>query len=137
MPLQISCWSFFAAPVAAEEPERNSPHVNYMLHCQGCHLPEGIGHPGLVPQLKHNVGNFLTVDGGRAYLVQVPGSAQSTLSDAELAEVLNWLIPAFDPEHTPPAFQGFTADEVAGYRSVRIRNVTQIRTELLAKYAAD
>ena len=87
--------------------------------------------------LTGNVGKFLSVDGGRAYLVQVPGSAQSTLSDAELAEVLNWLVPTFDPEHTPAKFQAFTANEVASYRSVRIRNVTQIRTELLAQYVAD
>ena len=126
----------FATNVAAEK-KKNSPHVNYMLHCQGCHLPEGIGHPGLVPKLKGNVGKFLSVEGGRAYLVQVPGSAQSTLSDAELAEVLNWIVPTFDPEHTPASFKAFSAEEVSRYRSVRIRNVTQIRTELLSEFSYD
>ena len=113
---------------------KNSPHINYMLHCQGCHLPGGIGHPGIVPELAGNVGKFLMVPEGRAYLVQVPGSAQSTLADSELAEVLNWLIPEFDPHHTPEGFKRFTAEEVHQYRSVRIRNVTQIRTELLGRY---
>lgn len=114
---------------------KNSPHVNYMLHCQGCHLPGGIGHPGIVPTLSNNVGKFLHVPGGREYLVQVPGSAQSSLDNAQLAEVLNWLVKEFDQEHAPQDFPGFTADEVAKYRSVRIRNVTQIRTELLGKYS--
>ena len=43
------------------------------------------------------MGTFLTVPGGREYLVRVPGSAQSPLSDAELARVLNWMIRAFGP----------------------------------------
>lgn len=132
----LGCCLSFASDVAAEK-KKNSPHVNYMLHCQGCHLPEGIGHPGRVPKLKGNVGKFLSVDGGRAYLVQVPGSAQSTLSDAELAAVLNWLVPTFDPQHTPVPFQAFSAEEVSRYRSVRIRNVTQIRTELLSEFSYD
>src|SRR5215207_2278697 len=28
---------------------RYSPRVNYALHCQGCHLPDGSGMPGKVP----------------------------------------------------------------------------------------
>lgn len=120
----------------ATEDSGNSPHVNYMLHCQGCHLPEGIGHPGLVPSLNGNVGKFLSAEGGRAYLVQVPGSAQSTLSDAELAEVLNWMLPRFDPKNTPQGFQAFTADEVNRYRTVRIQNVSEIRSDLLSRVSA-
>lgn len=130
-------FSICALAESLAESRKNSPHINYMLHCQGCHLPGGVGHPGIVPELAGNVGKFLAVPEGRAYLVQVPGSAQSTLDDSELAAVLNWLIPEFDPEHTPSDFQKFTADEVQQYRSVRIRNVTQIRTEILGKYGGD
>lgn len=122
-------------PAIAEQ-GKNSPHVNYMLHCQGCHLPGGIGHPGIVPTLSENVGKFLHIPGGREYLVQVPGSAQSSLDDAQLAEVLNWLIEEFDKKHAPINFRAYTAEEVEKYRAVRIRNVTQIRTELLSKYTA-
>ena len=105
-----------------------------MLHCQGCHLPGGVGHPGRVPRLAGNVAKFVHVEGGREYLVQVPGSAQSTLTDAELAAVLNWLIPTFDPNHTPDSFQAYTATEVSAYRAVRIRDVSQIRARLLTNY---
>ena len=69
-----------AAPAAAE-----SPRILYLLHCQGCHLADGSGKPGAVPPLAAALGRFPGVDGGRAYLVQVPGSAHSPLSDAELA----------------------------------------------------
>lgn len=115
--------------------KKNTPHINYMLHCQGCHLPGGVGHPGIVPSLAGNVGKFLNVEGGRKYLVQVPGSAQSTLDDGELAAVLNWLLPKFDPVNTPLNFQPYNAQEIARYRSVPIQNVTEIRTKLLGAYS--
>src|SRR5579864_3959782 len=68
------------------------PAVNYMLHCMGCHTPDGAGEPGRVPSLRDTLVPFAGVPAGRRFLVQVPGSAQSKLSDAELAEVLNWMV---------------------------------------------
>ena len=69
--LVVSLW---AGSVSAE-----SPQVHYMLHCQGCHLADGRGVPGKIPGLSE-MGSFLTVPGGRAYLVQVPGTAQAPLN---------------------------------------------------------
>ena len=134
--LVMTAWFGAFQPCFAEE-ARNPPRVNYMLHCQGCHLPGGIGHPGIVPTLSDNVGKFLNVDGGREYLVQVPGSAQSSLDNKQLAAVLNWMLEEFDPAHTPKDFKRYTGAEVEKYRSIRIRNVTQIRTELLGAYSAE
>jgi cytochrome c553 len=55
-----------------------SVQAAYMLGCQGCHLEDGRGFPQRgVPALNEFVGNFLKVPGGREYLVQVPGAAQS------------------------------------------------------------
>ena len=71
-----------------------TPQILYMLQCQGCHLADGTGAPGAVPSLE-GMGRFLSVPGGREYLVRVPGSAQSPLSDLELAEVLNWMLREF------------------------------------------
>ena len=52
--------------------------VDYMLNCQGCHLPDGSGFPARqVPDLRNRMGSFLSVPGGREYLVQVPGTAQT------------------------------------------------------------
>ena len=38
-------------------------HLDYMLHCQGCHLPDGSGFPNKVPKLNDHVGKFLSVAG--------------------------------------------------------------------------
>ena len=41
--------------------------VNYMLHCQGCHLPEAEGFEGKVPPMKDYVGYFLHSQDGREF----------------------------------------------------------------------
>jgi len=65
------------------------PAVNYMLQCMGCHTPDGSGEPGRVPSIRDTVLPFARLPAGRRYLVQVPGAAQSTLSDVELAALIN------------------------------------------------
>ena len=51
--------------------------LNYMLNCQGCHAVDDGRGLNDIPAMADFVGKFLTVDGGRAYLVQVPGSANA------------------------------------------------------------
>ncbi len=110
-----------------------TPEINYMLHCRGCHLADGSGAPEAVPALKGLVGRFLTVPGGRAYLVRVPGSAQSPLGDAELAEVLNWIIRAFGPHEMARDFTPYSAEEVARIRRPPLTDVASTRRELLGR----
>jgi mono/diheme cytochrome c family protein len=102
------------------------PRVDYMLQCQGCHGAEGRGAPGTVPSFA-GVGRFLAAPGGREYLVRVPGSSQSALDDAELAEVLNWMIRRFDPRDFVP----YTAEEVTRVRRPPLDDVEAVRRELL------
>jgi mono/diheme cytochrome c family protein len=118
----------FALCIGASAAHAETPRVNYMLQCQGCHGAEGRGAPGTVPTLA-GVGRFLAVPGGREYLVRVPGSSQSALADAELAEVLNWMIREFDPRDFAP----YTAEEVARVRRPPLDDVTAARRELLQK----
>ncbi|MDA0822584.1 MAG: hypothetical protein O3C28_09200 [Proteobacteria bacterium] len=113
--------------------EANNPHVNYMLHCQGCHLPGGVGHPGIVPNLQDHIGLFLRNEQGRAYLVQVPGAAQSSLDDSELADVLNWMLQEFDQRHVDANFVRFTSAEVARYRAVKLTAVSAARSKVLGE----
>lgn len=123
-----------AFPVlAAASDGRNGrrPQINYMTECQGCHLPDGAGMPGRVPSLKGHIQNFLKVDGGRAYLVQVPGSANSRLSDADLADVLNWIIATMGPVDASH-FKPYSRSEVATYRAQRLRDVVEKRAALVA-----
>ena len=56
---------------------------NYILNCQGCHLADGTGFRGKVPKMAGFVGYFLHVDGGREFIVQVPGAANAPISDGE------------------------------------------------------
>lgn len=112
--------------LAAGAAHAEKAQVDYMLQCQGCHGAEGRGAPGTVPSLV-GVGRFLAAPGGRAYLVRVPGSSQSALDDAELAEVLNWMIRRFDPRDFLP----YTAEEVARVRRPPLDDVEAARRELL------
>jgi hypothetical protein len=108
--------------------------ADYMLNCQGCHLPDGSGFPARqVPDLRDQMGRFLSVPGGREFLVQVPGSAQSGLSDADLARVLNWMLLRFSTAQIPADFQPFSAAEVGPLRRQPLARVNEVRSELLER----
>jgi len=117
-----------AAPAAAD------PRLDYMLQCQGCHRADGSGSPGGVPDLREHLGDFATMPGGREYLVRVPGSAQSPLSDGELAAVLNWMIRRFGSADAADGFVPFSADEVGRVRRP-LADVEAVRRGLLDRIA--
>lgn len=115
----------------AEQP----PVVNYMLHCMGCHLADGSGGPPDVPDARGEMGRLLADEGGRAYLVQVPGAAQAPISDAELAEVVNYMLETFSAHTLPTDHAPLTADEVARWRREWLPDVAAVREKLLARLA--
>lgn len=109
---------------------------NYLLHCAGCHLPDGTGSaPNDVPTLHRIPGEFTKVARGREYLAQVPGIVYSPLSDAEVAEILNWVLHQYNRDVLPQDFKPYTASEVAGYRAIRPANIMKVREEVLADLA--
>ena len=108
--------------------------VNYMLNCQGCHLPDGDG-VGDIPRMKGFVGNFLQVPGGREFVVQVPGSANSALDNEALAELLNWMLLEISANELPENFAPYTAEEVGRYRAQPLSDVNEVRTGLIQKIA--
>lgn len=71
--------------------------------------------------LKDFMSRFLSVEGGREYLVRVPGVALSPLGDKELAELLNWSLATFDPANMPADFKPYTAAEMAALRKRPLR----------------
>jgi cytochrome c553 len=110
---------------------------NWTLNCQGCHRPDGTGSAGTTPSLAGTVGAFLGASGGREYLVRVPGVATSALSDADLAEVLNWMLWRFDGGNVPYGFTPFTAAEIAPLRRVPLRlEASRMRADLLERAAS-
>jgi hypothetical protein len=106
--------------------------TNYMLNCQGCHLADGSGLPGSVPSMHGFVGRFLSVPGGRDFLVQVPGSANSPLNDAQLAELLNWILQTMSEEQLDDNFQQYTEQEVRELRRQVLVDVGRTRASLIA-----
>jgi mono/diheme cytochrome c family protein len=107
---------------------------NWALNCQGCHQPDGTGSANAAPSLAGHVAKFLWVPGGREYLGRVPGVANSPLADAELAEVVNWVLWTFDRADLPSSFEPFTAAEIGRLRARPLRlEASQVRNELLKK----
>jgi mono/diheme cytochrome c family protein len=120
-----------AAPARA-----GSPSELYTLNCWGCHQPHAEGIPGTVPRLAHSMAYFLTVPGGREFLVRVPGVANSSLDDKQTAEVLNWLLVTFNQRELPADFKPYTAGEVARLRHQPLLDVKHTRIKLAAEAAA-
>ena len=110
---------------------------NWTLNCQGCHRLDGSGSDATAPGIAGTVAKFLLVPGGREYLIRVPGVATSPLSDADLAEVMNWMLWRFDKEHLPASFQPYTAAEIAPLRARPLRlEASQMRSALLSQAEA-
>lgn len=119
--------------LSAQAEGMSSPRLNYILHCQGCHLPDGGGTPEKVPPLKNEVGRFLQVAGGREFLIQVPGTSQSALTDSEVAAVLNWILENFSKEQLPAGFSPYTTEEISRYRLPPLADVSVVRANLVAE----
>ncbi|MEP6547731.1 MAG: cytochrome C [Gammaproteobacteria bacterium] len=121
-----------AAPAGVANQQLAWQH--WTLNCQGCHRPDGSGTDQTAPSLKGTVARFLSVPGGREYLSRVPGVAASALSDADLAEVMNWMLWRFDKEHLPADFQPYTAAEIGQLRTRPLRlEASLVRAALLKK----
>ncbi len=98
-------------------------------------MADGSGVPGSVPDLRENLGLYLGVEGGREFLIRVPGSAQSPLTNSELAEVLNWMIRKFGPAEVGANFELFTAEEVSLHRRP-LADVVTVRAGLIERIAS-
>ncbi len=107
--------------------------VNYMLHCQGCHLPQGQGVTGSVPDLRSTMGRFLGVPDGREFLVRVPGSANAALDDEALADLLNWLLVTTSGDQLAADWVPYAAGEVGRLRMNPLLNIAQLRASLVSQ----
>lgn len=124
--------SALAGPLAAGAGP--SPRVNYVLRCAGCHGMEGLGtETGGVPGFPGSVATLVNDDEGRTYVVHVPGVVGSSLSDAEIAAVMNYVIERWGDTPAP----AFTAEEVARRRAVAVPDVVAFRRTLTARLAAE
>ena len=116
-----------------------STAVNYQLQCAGCHLGDGEGSAANdTPRMKGFVGNFLKVDGGRQFLVRVPGMSQSALSNAQLADLINWIMreDGMAGKSMPANYQPYTEQEVAAIRHEAMLNLPSTRAGLISQMRA-
>ena len=120
-----------AAAAQAGEPPG---YTLYLLHCSGCHGPDGLGENRAdVPPLPPLVGNLLRDPRGRGYLVNVGGVVTSNLNYADTAAVLNWLMHAFGSTTLPANTREFDADEVRDLRAQRNSDSVGLRRSIAAR----
>ena len=118
------------AVAGAAQAAEDSAQVHYMLRCQGCHVGDGSGYPGKVPDLRVSMPALLATAEGREFLLRVPGASLSVLDDAQLARVYNWMVAAFIPGGAPTDFVPFDATEVSKARTRPLIDVQAVRTPL-------
>lgn len=106
------------------------PEVNYQIRCMGCHLPDGSGTPGRVPSVRRSLVLFSAIPEGRDYVIRVPGVAQSPLSDADTAALLNWMARNLTDVKVSTNFTDYSETEVHGLRDRPLAQVKALRARL-------
>jgi len=129
-----SCFGLVLAAACATAGANDYARQSYLLHCAGCHLPDGSGSkPNDVPSLHGIPGHFAKIPEGRAFLTQVPGIAYSPLGNEEVAEILNWMLREYSKDTLPADFVPFTTAEVAKLRETRPAEIFKVRAAVLAR----
>lgn len=117
--------ALYAVDLSAQESLRpfTPPQNDYVLACAGCHGLDGASHSKVVPRLKGRAGYYLADPEGRAYLSRLPNVAFSTLSDAQLAAVLNYVVFDLGEGSAPAGAKPFVKPEVAKWRRLPLTEV--------------
>lgn len=127
-----ACLSLAAPVLSAQE---YSASVNYQLRCAGCHGQDGMGvTDGGIPPFPGFIDGFFQHEPSRLYLMHVPGINSASLSDKEIAEVMNYVGERWgqaDAERTP-----FTAEEVNRLRHLPVEDLIKLRREVTAQMLA-
>ena len=97
--------------------------MKYTLFCSGCHTADGRGSGDpRIPDMRNFVGYFAAVEGGREFLIQVPGVSTAPLKSKELANIVNWMLRTFSAEQLPDDFKPFDEQEVERLRQYVLRS---------------
>lgn len=128
----------------------------FNFRCAVCHQANGKGVPGMYPPLADSIGSYVAIPEGRTYLVHVLSFGMSgaiaahgqtyygvmqpwpTLTDEEVAQVLNYVLMTFNPKLLPKDFTSLTADEVKTYRAANtaLGDIHKERDTLMKALAA-
>jgi mono/diheme cytochrome c family protein len=115
---------------------------SFNTRCATCHQQNAQGLPGVYPPLADSLGNELHLKRGREYLIDVllngmAGSIQvngttyvglmpefASLSDGEIAAILNQVLTKFNAGELPKDFTPITAAEIHAARARKIPATT-------------
>lgn len=137
MKAQLFALGLLVAAAGTAEAADRTAATNYVLRCIGCHVQDGSGLPSAgIPDFVGKVGVFARLPEGRAYLLHVPGVIGSSLSDREIAELLNYIMETYAGPSLPDPYLPFTAGEVGTLRARDIGNVVKYRRVVAAKLEA-
>ena len=113
--------------------EGYNARTNYMLRCTGCHGMDGAGSEQAgIPDFRGYVGSFARSEPGRTYLMHVPGVVNSSLSDGEIAAVMNYVMESYAGASKAADAAPFTPEEVAVLRAAPVADVVALRREVVA-----
>ena len=125
----------------AAEPDNHSPDIpasvrpmmadpelaqsDFIEQCAGCHGVRGTTVPAKLPEIKDRVGWFMCTPAARAYLLRLPNVAHSRITDnAQLADLMNYVVFVLGGKSVPQGTKPFTAEEVAHERQFALTSVS-------------
>jgi hypothetical protein len=139
--LLLLCGWLAQVPAAAAQPDSTAVQSLYLQRCGGCHGLQGVSAPRQVPTLRGQAGYFLCTPRGRAYVVRLPSLATAPIGDAQLAELVNFVVFGLGagdgqryPRYTPAEVGQLRRQPLTGTALLRYRQVTV--DEMIARCAA-
>jgi mono/diheme cytochrome c family protein len=110
---------------------------NFILRCAGCHGMDGAGSEvGGIPDFRNYVGAFAHSEDGRRYVMHVPGVIGASLSDRQIADVVNYVMAKWGEDSLPADYKPFTEAEVKTLRAEPVGDVVAYRRKVAADLMA-
>lgn len=114
----------------------DAPRTLYLLRCSGCHGLDGSGSKiGRVPGLP-GINKLLLHPDGRLFLANVPGIENSSLTDDEIASLLNWALDYWADRSVEVGGPPLTGEEIGRLKRVRVDDIGSLRGRIVADLAA-
>ncbi|MFV0292248.1 MAG: c-type cytochrome [Paracoccus sp. (in: a-proteobacteria)] len=130
--LSLTGWIMAIIALVSVAEASETTRANYILNCSGCHGMTGMGTlEGGIPPFPDSVQKIANSENGRTYLLHVPGVVDNDMTDAEVADVLNYILDQWGDGEGH-----FTETEVSVRRAVEIGDVVVYRRQLVTELGA-
>jgi len=73
---------------------------------------------------------------GREFLIQVPGTSQTSMNDADVAVMMNWMLKQFSAAEVPAGTLPYSEQEVKQLRANRLADVPGRRAAIVSELKA-